>query len=255
MDQPVSSGNRAKPVYGSGSDFSALPVAELQAMRKAGETVVECHRVLAKTGNNIVAELLRDSEQFYEWDHYPEGDVYDFETHGQYYYHAHPQEERPGEHGHFHSFLRPGGMPPGTEPIPLDDLRMPENSNDALCHLVAISMNSKGFPIRLFTTNRWVTGETWYGSRDVCRFLPLFEIDLARPSWVVNQWIGGMVTLFRPQIRDLVRQRDVSVAEWEWHNPGVNAYEDRRLEVTSELDIDLDAQIAAIDTMLEYHLR
>ena len=235
--------------------LTGVPVAELEAMRAAGETVVECHRVLAKTGNNIVAELLRDSDHFYEWDHYPEGDVYDFETHGQYYYHAHPQEERPGEHGHFHTFLRPDGMPPGTKPVALDDFRTPADPNDALSHLVAISMNSKGFPIRLFTTNRWVTGETWYAARDVCRFLPLFEIDLARPSWVVNQWIGGMVTLFRPQIRQLVVARDACIESWRQDRPDANVYEDRDLEVTAELDIDLDAQIAAVDAALEHHLR
>lgn len=231
-------------------DFGALSVAELTAMRQAGSVVVDCHRVLTKSGNNVVAELLRDSQHFYEWDHYPEGDVYDFETHSQYYYHAHPKEERPGEHGHFHTFLRPGGMPPGVSPVPLPDLVMPEDPNDALSHLVAISMNSKGFPIRLFTTNRWVTGEVWYAAKDVCRFLPLFEVDLAEPSWIVNRWIGGLVTLFRPHIRALIRQRDAVVAEWQQDNPDSNAYEDRALEVTSEMAIDVEAQINVIETTL-----
>lgn len=231
-------------------DLATLSVAELTAMRQAGETVLDCQRVLTKSGNNIVAELLRDSSHFYEWDHYPEGDVYDFETHGQYYYHAHPKEERPGEHGHFHTFLRPEGMPPGTVPAPLPDLALPGNPNDALSHLVAISMNSKGLPTRLFTTNRWVTGEVWYAAQDVCRFLPLFEIDLAEPSWVVNKWIGSMLTLFRPQVRTLIRQRDTVVAGWQQDYPDSNVYEDRALEVTSEMAIDIAVQMAAIDAAL-----
>ena len=94
-------------------DFDALPRARLEAMAEAAEVVVDCHRVLAKSGENMVSELLRGIETFYEWDHYPEGDIYDHETHSQYYYHAHPKEERPGEHGHFHTFLRPKGMPKG----------------------------------------------------------------------------------------------------------------------------------------------
>ena len=100
-------------------------------MQEAGRTVVNCHRILGKTSDNIVGELLRDYNDFFEWDHYPEGDVYDFETHGQYYYHAHPKEERPGEHGHFHTFLRPDGMPPGIRPAPVEDFTMPENPDDA----------------------------------------------------------------------------------------------------------------------------
>ncbi|HSR70967.1 MAG TPA: hypothetical protein VLL72_01180, partial [Kiloniellales bacterium] len=81
-------------------------------MAEAGRAVVEAHRVLARTGDNVVGELLRDHDTFYEWDHYPPGDVYDRESHAQYYYHAHPPEQRfPGEHGHFHTFLRPKGMP------------------------------------------------------------------------------------------------------------------------------------------------
>ena len=97
-------------------DFSQVSETELKEMQETGPTVINCHCVLAKTSDNIVGELLRDYEEFFEWDHYPDGDVYDFETHGQYYYHAHPKEERPGEHGHFHTFLRPDGMPPGATP-------------------------------------------------------------------------------------------------------------------------------------------
>ena len=61
---------------------------QLGAMAEAAREVVECHRVLAKTGDNLVGELLRGHENFFEWDHYPPGDVYDGESHGQYSYHA-----------------------------------------------------------------------------------------------------------------------------------------------------------------------
>ena len=58
--------------------------------------------VLAKTGDNVVSEVLRGVETFYEWEHYPPDDVYDRETHAQFYYHAHPPGERSfAEHGHF----------------------------------------------------------------------------------------------------------------------------------------------------------
>ena len=71
-----------------------LPRVQLEAMAEAGAQVLECYRVLMKTDANIVGEVLREPDEFFEWDHYPEGDVYDFETHSQYYYHAHPPEGR-----------------------------------------------------------------------------------------------------------------------------------------------------------------
>ena len=125
------------------SDYSleSLPVATLEAMAEAGAEVMEIHRVLAKTGDNIVGELLKNNGTFYEWDHYPPGDVYDHETHGQYYYHAHAADQRfDGEHGHFHTFVRPKGMPAGVRPARVTGFVPPEDPNDALSHLVAVSM-------------------------------------------------------------------------------------------------------------------
>ncbi|MEE8227011.1 MAG: hypothetical protein V3R30_09335, partial [Kiloniellales bacterium] len=101
----------------SAVDLDRLATEDLELMVEAGRQVVEIYRVLAKTGDNVVGELLRGYETFYEWDHYPKGDVYDRETHAQYYYHAHVVEQRfPNEHGHFHTFVRPKGMPPGIKP-------------------------------------------------------------------------------------------------------------------------------------------
>ena len=38
-----------------------LPLAQLERMAAAGAEVVDCRRVLTKTGDNIVGELLRAS--------------------------------------------------------------------------------------------------------------------------------------------------------------------------------------------------
>ena len=240
----------AKPTKADLVDFDELTKAELEEMRAAGEFVLETHRILAKTDDNIVGEILKDQGTFYEWNHYPDGDIYDFETHSQYYYHAHPTEERSGEHGHFHTFLRPDGMPRGITPAPVPDFKMPEDEDDALSHLAAISMDPKGLPVRLFTTNRWVTGEVWYTAKDVSRLLNYFDIDLAHPSWPVNRWITGMITLFRPQIRELVAMRDETIAAWQEKHPDDAVYEDRNLEVTSEMEVDIDGQIQAVAAAL-----
>ncbi len=225
-------------------DFGALSVTRLGEMEAAGDEILECCRVLARTGDNIVGEVLRDQGKFYEWNHYPDGDVFDHETHSQYYYHAHPQDLRGGEHGHFHTFLRPKGMPPGSGPAPVPDLEPPADDNEALSHLIGISMDEFGVPLRLFTTNRWVTGEVWYAAADVCAMLDRFLIDHARPSWPVNRWIGAMIRLYRPQIAAMIAARDGAVAAWQDAYPDRNAFEDRELEITSVMEISVDEQIA-----------
>lgn len=232
-------------------DLTGLPRDALQAMAAAAAEVKTCQRVLAKTGDTVVGELLRGQGTVYEWRHYPPGDVYDAEYHAQYYYHCHPEGERPaGEHGHFHTFLRPLGMPGGVRPAPLPDHAPPPGDNDALSHLIGIGMDHAGRAVRLFTTNRWVTGETWYPAADVIRMLDCFAVDHARPSWPVNRWVTAMLRLFRPQIEALLAERDAAVRRWADAHPGVNVYEDRALEVTSQIAVTVEEQTAAVDQTL-----
>lgn len=231
--------------------FASLGRARLETMLDAGREVRNCMRVLAKEGSNVVAELLRGAPSFYEWDHYPKGDVYDRATHAQYYYHAHPEHERPAEHGHFHTFLRPAGMPRGIKPLPIPGRTPPAEPNAALSHLVAIGMDRFGRPVSLFTTNRWVTDETWYRAEDVIRMLDFFEIDLAHPSWPVNRWISAMIPLFRPQIEWLIKRRDETMADWARKKPRADVYEDRGLNIVSEMAIDVERQVAAVEQALE----
>ncbi|HEX9789386.1 MAG TPA: hypothetical protein VGA60_01885 [Kiloniellales bacterium] len=228
-----------------------LPTDELERLAEAGHEVVAAHRVLAKTGDNIVGELLRGHETFFEWDHYPPGDVYDRASHGQYYYHAHPAAERfENENGHFHTFLRPRGMPAGITPAPVPGYKASRDPDDALSHLIAIAMNPAGLPFRLFTVNRWVTGEVWYKADDVARMLDCFEIDQAQPSWPVNRWITGMVRLFKPQILELLQARDRAVAAWSKKDGIKDVYEDRGLDVTAFMDISVEDQVRTVVRLL-----
>lgn len=224
-------------------------------MARAGARILECYRVLLKSGANVVGEVLRGHGEFFEWDHYPPGDVYDADTHSQYYYHAHPPEGRAKrfgkEHGHFHTFLRPKGMPASIHPAAVPDYKAPEGDNDALSHFIGIAMDRAGYPIRLFTTNRWVTGETWYTAKSVASMLDRFEMDLASPSWPVNIWITSMLQLFQPEIRELVIKRDQAVADWQSRHQDRNVFEDRDLEITSILDISVENQIARVERALK----
>jgi hypothetical protein len=235
--------------------FESFPISRLKTMTRAGARILECYRVLQKSDANIVGEVLRGHGEFYEWDHYPPGDVYDTGTHSQYYYHAHPPEGRAKkfgpEHGHFHTFLRPKGMPKSIRPASVADFKETEGDNDALTHIVGIAMNRAGYPIRLFTTNRWVTGETWYTAKSVISLLPRFHMDLAYQSWPVNIWITAMLELFRPDIEALLVKRDQAINDWQRQHPGVNVYESRNLEITSIKDISVEAQMARAEEALK----
>lgn len=208
-------------------------------MKVANPTIEECYRVLDKANSNIVWEILRQSDTFYQWDHYPKGDVFDQETHSQYYYHAHNPETstRQPEHGHFHLFMRRGGMPDHIKSKALPENWLDPKNPDDLCHLIAISMDAHGKPLRLFTTNRWVTGEIWYEADAVINLLDYFAIDHSWPSWPTNIWLTEMVRRYKPQIIELIKQRDQTLQDWQAQHPDVNPYEDRQLEVCSALDI------------------
>lgn len=230
-------------------DVAALPGERLEDMHDAAAEVLACERALAKSGTSVVGEVLRDQSDFVTWQSYPSGDVYDAETHSQYFYHAHaPADMVDGEHGHFHTFLRPAAF--GLKPAPVAGFDAAADAAALVSHLIAISVDARGMPFRLFTTNRWVTGETWYSAGDVLTMLDRFNVDLALPNWAVSRWVTGMVRLFRPQVEALVTARDVAIAAWVADHPGEDVYEDRRLQVTSEVGIDVTDQIRRIEAAL-----
>jgi len=116
---------------------------------------------------------------------------------------------------------------------------------------VAIAVDRAGEPIRLFTTNRWVTGETWYRADDVIGMLDRFRIVAGEPSVLLNRWLEAMVRLFQPEIAVLLRNRDRAILDWRWRWPRRNAFEDSRLEIASSFEIDLEARLAAVEAPVE----
>jgi hypothetical protein len=60
-----------------------------------------------------------------------------------------------------------------------------------------------------------------------------------------------MLILFRPQIEALLQQRDERIRAWQREHPAAeNVYEDRRLEVTSQTPISVEAQVEALERRL-----
>ncbi len=233
--------------------------ADLARVHAAASVLAECRRWFAASGTGLLGALAAGEATLADWRHYPLGEVYDPQSHAQYFYHLHPQAGRmAGEHGHFHTFLRAEGMPSRMAPLVLPETAvaaMPpappqapplkHGGRDEVSHLVAIALDPRGEPIRLFTTNRWVTGETWYRAEDVIGMLDRFAIGEVGPSTVLNRWIVAMIALFRPQIAALLRRRDDTVMAWRRRRRN-NVFEDARLEIASSLEIDLGARLALV---------
>ena len=234
-----------------------------QRQMEAATTLRECRRDLAARGSSVIREMVGGADDGAQWQHYPGDEVYDPVSHAQYFYHRHPgpgarQCDGPPECGHFHLFLRGEGMPPGIAPLLLPEVAvanvpLPRQSaplkrgaSDKVCHLVAIAVDGRGEPVRLFTTNRWVTGETWYRADDVTRMLGRFRPGGDRPWALVSRWLGALVQLFEAEIARLLTERDLAIVEWRWRWRS-NVLEDPRLEITSSRDIDLDARLAAAE--------
>jgi hypothetical protein len=231
--------------------LSAPSKEMLSRMATAAETMVDCIRELHEAGSNLVIEALRGSEEFVEWEHYPPDDVRDPETYAQYFLHAHaPDDRERPDYAHFHTFMRSKGMPAGIRPAEVGGASRP-GADEAMSHLVAISMTPSGMPERLFTTNRWVTAETWYRAPDVIAMLDRFAVSSAGPSPQLNRWLTAMLVLFRPQIEQLLIERDGAVERWRSINPESDVFEDRRLEITSSMDVSLERQIAWLDRLIE----
>ena len=257
-------------------DFARLSRAQLQAMAAHGSEVEACEHGFAAAGGSVLSAVLDGATDIQGWQHYPRDDVYDPATHAQFFYHAHPPSERQGvgrdrsEHGHFHIFLRGRGMPPGLQPLMMPELAIADNpaapklplmpsapSNaseedaDPWTHLCAISLDAGGRPLRFFTTNRWVTGETWYRAGDVARMLERFALGAVPPSPLLNRWITAMLGLYRPLLVELVEKRDAAVMDWRRRRRAkVHVFDDRRLEIISTLEIDVERQIAAVAAAL-----
>lgn len=144
----------------------------------------------AEHGINLSVAALAGSERFFEWRHYPNNDAVDAEHATEFYYHAHEKSERlANEHGHFHVFVRPKG-------------------GRRFHHVIGISLDPLGVPIRLFLTNQWVTGESWIDTEQMLPHLRRFECSIRGRLAPVARWITGMVHLYGDEIAGLHRSRD-----------------------------------------------
>ncbi|MFO7808615.1 DUF6969 family protein [Guyparkeria sp.] len=213
----------------SDAAFHALPDDWLDAGLAAVDEWRSIQSALVADNQTVLTELFRDhlGEGFDYWAHFPPHDAPDPISGARFYYHAHdPAEWTSIEHGHFHLFVA-------------------DEDEPGFAHVVAVSMDRQGRAQRLFTTNGWVTGETVRPAAQVLAQLPNgFEINRARPSWLVGRWLTVLVSLLMPQIRELLELRDCALMTESGDWPDVEVLADRDRHVLSECPLDMEAVLA-----------
>jgi hypothetical protein len=233
-------------------DLSALPRRRLAAMRRASRDLFEVLEIFAHEGRHPVRDVLAASpEVFTRLSHYPPDDVQDSGTGSLWYYHAHdPSPTRPWqEHGHFHCYAYTEQLPKTAKPIALPT--NPDFEKGDLVHLVAISFDLGGAPMRLFTINRWASDEWMYAARDVVPLIDRFSLGGETPFPLTSRWLSAALRLFQPQIAWLLHERDRVIGEHRTVDP-VGATEDQSLDVTSTVTFNLDAHLATLDRASEH---
>ncbi len=185
-----------------------------------------------EAGSTLTSAALAGAARFEPYRHYPQHDVVARQHGTRFFYHGHSALRVPREeHGHFHLFVEHGEQEAAGGP--------------RYSHLVGLSLDSRGQPLRWFTTNRWVTGEHWYGAAQLQALLPGLRWHSGGRLAPVARWLTAMVTLFQTDIAGLLSQRDAVLTQRAAGQPLASQFEDRGLDVITQCDAALATRWAS----------
>ena len=222
----------AAAAAGPNAAEALLPMTEqdaghLKRSYEAGQAVLEYTRRLSEQGRSVL-DIILNKKELEDWAMYPwDGGVIDKKTRSQYFYHAHPQSP---EHGHFHVFY---------------------SHRNQIVHLAAISLDDQGQPMELFTVNRWVTGDFYIPAGKLSGYITQFRIANNSFDREVGEYLRNLLILYQAEIGALMQQRERVFADYRATHDGREPYEDRDLDVTSNLEIQVENQVAALEQELQ----
>ena len=191
----------------------------------AAQALANIQMRYAETGRTLNEAALCGAKDFIEWQHYPSNDLVDEHSGYEFYYHAHSVNEMPnGERGHFHVIKRDANI---------------------FHHLIGISLDQKGLPVRLFTTNQWVTGEEMANSDIVIKLTKEFQVATKGRMAPVSNWISALIQLFAAEIEGLLLERDQKIARLvEEHGNRELVLNSKKHHVLTECKIDLMSRLS-----------
>ncbi|OIQ80959.1 hypothetical protein GALL_372830 [mine drainage metagenome] len=213
----------------------ALSRQERSDLYAAGQAALKHTQAFLQGGKTVISEVIGQSP-YVEWAHYPERDAKS-RNGALFYYHAHAASQRMvGEHGHFHVFAA--------------NHRADCPADQRYTHIAGLSVDDRGMPIRLFTTNQWVTAECWEEAEHVCALARKTSLKAAKPH-KVGQWLDAVFAFFRPQIDDILRLRDARIKALA-ERGRTKLFQDRRTHILSQCRIDFSTQILALEELGGY---
>jgi len=232
------------------SIMNPMSASTLERMEDAAESLLQCYVELSATGTHVLAEIL-DGSSPRQWDHYPHDDVVDAVIGYQFFYHSHSPRDRDAlmEHGHLHVFARTDvhakAIESDTETDFLCQLNGEEPADARTINLLCVALDAKGLPNRLFTVNRWVTGDHLASATATRRLVNGFHVRSERYRLITN-WLQALLHLFQPQVEQLLIERDRRLLKLAAGRIAAGLLEDESVEILSSIDIDIDQQIQSL---------
>ena len=165
----------------------------ISLQREAAELLFQCLLEMGQQESNPVLQVLSNTLDIEQKRKYPE-DLLQFNGMGwRAYYHCHSNKDDinhlfEAEHGHFHIFIRLTEKPV------------------TWTHVVSLSIDDMGQPLRWFMVNHWVTAEDWLAAPLLSEKLQ--NIPFAEQNTLLEQWLLSMVALFKNEIMGLLISRD-----------------------------------------------
>ncbi len=222
----------------------------MDPVREAAERVMAVQMRYARRGIGLAQAAMAGAATLEPWRHHPRGDVIDRHNASQFYYHAHGSSRCPAaEHGHFHLFARDSGLDAGVSlaaPVGGRSAVLRPGPADGFVHLVALSLDARGLPLRWFVTNRWVTGGRWADAGTVNTALARFAPHARGRLAPVGEWVSAMTVLYGQTIAALLRRRDAIVGRRVARVGAEPFFEDRSVDVITETRISLGHRLASL---------
>jgi hypothetical protein len=188
--------------------------------QQAALVLLDVHQRYAHKGVSLAQAALAGCSEFQRWNHCPKDDAKSFENATRFFYHAHSQEQMlKNEHGHFHVFTHDY-----------------QSSETKFSHLIGISLTDKGEPLRLFTTNQWVTGEFYRPVDAMKQALQRFSVKVSGRLAPVARWIEAMIHFYRDDVEQLLMKRDALLSNYPKGRDV--AFEDQSMHITTELSLE-----------------
>lgn len=196
--------------------------------RDAALDLLACLQAFGEQGGNPVLALLGPERQLVVDRKYPQPPLSFGAGRWRAYYHHHDgQPLAPGEHGHFHVFMRAPG---------------PDNGR-SWAHLAGLGMDAMGQPLRWFAVNGWVTDDAWL-SRAWLR-ARLAELVPDPGDALLPAWLCAMLGLYLDELDALLDARDRALDAAADGRAPEAVRTDRQLYQLAERPIHLQARLEA----------